>query len=247
MSISIRDYIRWGSEEASEPTTTLVLTSPERRFVDIRVLKAKDNDEAQSQDTIGADLLPFTRLDWAFAGTSESEVRLTAAKSSAQEASGHVHSKWHHWISSRTRNVDGIVDEGDMFPQPDGRTLETGSMVNPASGKVEAYEEMWADPEPTGAGEEGKVCKVLILRDEAHEARGMVVRVGQFCQGVLRIGEAFALERWGWREHGGWRREVRMGDLWLPCGVPCDGERVKLGGEVKYGDHVWKCVELAEL
>jgi hypothetical protein len=36
--ISVRKYIRWLPDEASEPTSTIVLTSPERRFVDLRIL-----------------------------------------------------------------------------------------------------------------------------------------------------------------------------------------------------------------
>lgn len=42
--ISFRKFIRWLPEEASEPTSTLVLTSPERRFVDIRVLLGDGSD-----------------------------------------------------------------------------------------------------------------------------------------------------------------------------------------------------------
>lgn len=38
-SISLRDSIRWLPEPASEPTSTLVITSPKRNFVDIRVLR----------------------------------------------------------------------------------------------------------------------------------------------------------------------------------------------------------------
>ncbi len=37
--ISIREYIRWLPDASEEPTSTIVLTTPERRFVDIRVLK----------------------------------------------------------------------------------------------------------------------------------------------------------------------------------------------------------------
>jgi hypothetical protein len=37
-SISIRKSIRWLPDEASEPTSTIVLTSPQRRFVDLRIL-----------------------------------------------------------------------------------------------------------------------------------------------------------------------------------------------------------------
>lgn len=42
-NISIRESIRWLPNDADEPTTTLVLTSAENRFVDIRILKETDN------------------------------------------------------------------------------------------------------------------------------------------------------------------------------------------------------------
>lgn len=38
-SISLRDSIRWLPDSPSEPTRTVVLTSPQNRFVDIRVLR----------------------------------------------------------------------------------------------------------------------------------------------------------------------------------------------------------------
>lgn len=49
-SISFREHIRWIPDEASEPTSTIVLTSPQRRFVDLRILKsAPTADAAQSE------------------------------------------------------------------------------------------------------------------------------------------------------------------------------------------------------
>ncbi len=41
-SISLREYIRWEGEEATEPTSTIVLTSEKSTFVDIRILKPKE-------------------------------------------------------------------------------------------------------------------------------------------------------------------------------------------------------------
>ena len=38
-SISLREFIQWLPDEPSEPTSTIVVTSPGRRFVDIRVLR----------------------------------------------------------------------------------------------------------------------------------------------------------------------------------------------------------------
>jgi len=43
-TISIRKFIRWLPDEASEPTSTIVVTSPRlKRFVDLRIL-LPDND-----------------------------------------------------------------------------------------------------------------------------------------------------------------------------------------------------------
>lgn len=44
-SISVREFIRWLPQEASEPTSTIVVTSPERRFVDIRVIRPEGAPE----------------------------------------------------------------------------------------------------------------------------------------------------------------------------------------------------------
>ena len=38
-NITVREYVRWLPERESEPTSTLVLTSGENRFVDVRILK----------------------------------------------------------------------------------------------------------------------------------------------------------------------------------------------------------------
>lgn len=51
-TISIRKFIRWLPDEPSEPTTTLVITSPRlKRFVDLRILLPKsDSDSWTGQD-----------------------------------------------------------------------------------------------------------------------------------------------------------------------------------------------------
>ncbi|KAI1122915.1 hypothetical protein F5Y10DRAFT_63664 [Nemania abortiva] len=217
MSISIRDSIRWLPDAASEPTSTIVLTSPGRRFVDIRILK--DATE------------PATSLDWAFAGISSSEPR-----------NGVRHSTWRHIVDSRTSAAETVVDEGDMFPQDDGRSLETGRMINPATGKMTDYEEMWTDAEVEdipganqGSAEsierlKGR-CVVLELRDDEHEERGMAVYLGRYYQGVVRRGDRFAAERWVW-EDGNWQRKYQLGDLWIPSPEQINQATLSLGDEV---------------
>ncbi|KAI0527875.1 hypothetical protein F5B22DRAFT_8362 [Xylaria bambusicola] len=197
MSISIRDSIRWLPNPASEPTSTIVLTSPEHRFVDVRILKDINNDDLSG------------RLDWAFAGISSSETR-----------NGVRHCTWRHVVDGRTRTPEEVVDEGDIFPQDDGRTLETGHMVNPDTGKMTDYEEIWRDLEPEGIPEDTDEqprarCVVLELKDAEREQRGMVVCLGQHCQGVMRQGDSFAAERWQWI-NGEWRLKFRVGELWIP-------------------------------
>lgn len=159
-----------------------------------------------------------------------------------------LHSKWHHWVDSRNEDAEAVTDEGDMLPQSDGTTIERGSMVNPATGKTADYEECWEDLEPVGTsdGRQARKACVLQLHDDENEARGMIVRLGQFCQGVIRVGKYFTVERWQWREGEGWKRGVRTGDLWLPCGPILEGERLRLGGEVNYGDYTWRVVEMSK-
>ncbi|KAI1367742.1 hypothetical protein F5Y08DRAFT_41067 [Xylaria arbuscula] len=201
MSISIRESIRWLPNPASEPTSTVVLTSPERRFVDIRILKDSNSNGLSA------------RVDWAFAGISSSEIR-----------NGVCHCTWRHVVDSRTRAPETVRDEGNIFPPANGRTLETGRMVNPDTGKLTDYEEVWSDLHPeivpensTGkeAPQQRARCVVLELKNEEREERGMIVCLGRRYQGVMRSGDSFAAERWLWHD-GEWHREFRNGDLWIP-------------------------------
>lgn len=42
-TISIREHIRWIPDPESEPTSTIVLTSPGHRFVDLRILRPENH------------------------------------------------------------------------------------------------------------------------------------------------------------------------------------------------------------
>ncbi|UNI15939.1 hypothetical protein JDV02_002423 [Purpureocillium takamizusanense] len=257
-SISIRKSIRWLPGEAQEPTSTVVLTSPSRRFVDLRIIVKKPAAGAAAAADSDAEsdapgLLPLSRLDWAIAGTSSSS---TTEREDGRGGQVTTHGKWRHWIDSTTREADGVVDEGDMITQPDGTTLETGSMVNPATGLVTAYEEVWEDEEPvvpsfsragssTSAISPPLLCVVLEMDQQGQGGQGMVVRLGRWCQGFVRAGEDIALERWLWSEGtGGWRREARMGNLFVACEVALQEGRDFKVGEAVGEDGAWKVVEV---
>jgi hypothetical protein len=187
------------------------------------------------------------RLDWAIGGTSSSWIRQNDSGAKIS------HSQWRHWVDSRTAHAEAEVDEADMFPQPDGSTLEKGSMTNPATGIETEYEELWRDVEPISTYREhtGKdrrmKCIVLQLQNEKEGIRGMVVRLGQFCQGILREGDTVTVERWEWSETDGWKRTERIGTGNLPCGKIIDHDtELELDGKVLCEQSLWNVVEVEE-
>lgn len=101
-----------------------------------------------------------------------------------------------------------------MYPQEDGSTLEYGEMVNPATGKVEKYEESWVDFDVENVrGEKGKRGWVMKTKaDVSVEVRGMVIRVGQFIQGIVKRGGDIGIERWKYVDEGATWKIVKVGD-----------------------------------
>ena len=195
-------------------------------------------------------------VDWAFAGTSSSSTRPGEGGEAAVR-----HSVWRHVVDSRTRHdpETAVVDEADMFPAERGadgaeRASERGRMVNPDTGLESDYEETWRDVEPRPAGTEARArCVVLELKDDAAERRGLVVRLGRHCQGVVRCGEAFALERWAWAPDegsaagSGWARRTRVGALYLPCEEALKDPSLKVGDSVQRDGNVWTAVEVCDV
>ncbi|KAF5691400.1 hypothetical protein FDENT_3442 [Fusarium denticulatum] len=243
-TISIRKFIRWLPDEASEPTSTIVITSPRlKRFVDLRVLLPDSDPSWTGQDgahpspvlsfTINKlEPLPLSRLDWAIAGTTVS------TKIPDPEGNLTSHSTFHQWISSRTLDSDA----GFMYPQQNDLTLEKGSMVNPDTGIDTAYEELWHDATPIAVpGESAVRALVLQTEDEKNAVRGSVVRLGCYAQGLIGVGEHISLERWEWKD--GWKRTIRMGDAELPIEKILVGEALNEGDTVGFGGREWKVIE----
>lgn len=162
---------------------------------------------------------------------------------------------WHHWVDSRVVDAAGTNDEGLMTNYEGENSygeeleLETGNMLNPITGQKQDYEEVWANIPQEAAGHESQICVVLIAESTSkREPTGMVVRVGQYCQGVLRIGDKFVVERWQWVARvQTWKRVVRIGDGELPCALACNsGPELTLGAQYQSdkGDFHWKVEEL---
>lgn len=208
-SISIREHIKWGAEPLSEPTSTIVLTSPRRYFVDIRILKTALERQPRGHGTSDAtrDCFAIDQLDWAIGGTSVSE---TITRDGGEQV---AHSTFHHWVDSRTTEPEKATDEGDMFPGEEaGTTLETGRMVNPATGSETSYEELWRDEDPQPVAGQARFS-VFRLHDDDDQKRGLFVQLGQHAQAVLRAGDSFTAERWQWNSSlSRWGRAFKVGD-----------------------------------
>ncbi|KAL1306035.1 hypothetical protein AAFC00_004163 [Neodothiora populina] len=258
-SISIREWIKWMPDAESEPTSTLVLTSSRKQFVDVRILKPTQHGEPELPREGG----PMARLEWGFAGHSHSTI------SDPSSTPPTVHSTWTHTIDSQHKDCSNVSDSGDMFACADGiHVLERGEMVNPATGKMTAYEEFWADypagyVRESGEEEQGKRWSVVVALEEADAGvKGLVVRVGEWCQGIIRVGDEICVERWRWSstsasdpasgERGGgeeeidngWRRVARLGRLFLPCALTFMPAGLKEGSKVTYGDYKWEAQEV---
>ena len=222
--------------DAEEPTSTIVLTSFGSHYVDIRIKKHNHQEESQRHvETNSLDI-----LEWAFAGTSKVTPGASPDKPS--------HSVWEHWIDSKSDNPG--PDEGDMWPQENGDMLEKGIQTHPETGKQTEYEELWTDLEIDVIPEEGGKYST-VLKAESEKAKGLYIRVGGWCQGILKEGNDLTIERWRWASQendphqgpGYWKRIVRIGDGEMPSptlfkAIGDNADTATVSGELK-----WEVVE----
>lgn len=159
MSLSSRYSIHWPESQASEsePTTTLVVSSPKGLYVDIRPLK----------DGSG--------FDWFFAGY---EIPITPAKFEFNHEfydSEYINHYFNHNFSSKGfkfgSDVGNFQNSKDPIESAKGIRVETGEMINSKTGKVEPYIEKWITcdsnkiPDLTyvGDGKDNSFSRCLVL------------------------------------------------------------------------------------
>ncbi|KAK6082488.1 hypothetical protein SCUP234_04327 [Seiridium cupressi] len=221
-SISIRKYIKWGNGTPSEPTSTIVLTSPQRQFVDVRLLLPLPPRGSVRE---------ASKLDWAFGGASEHD-----------DTANPPHSVFMHWIDSRHLDAEAVRDEGDMCPgTSETESVETGRMVNPATGIEEAYEECWIDGLSDSDGKDVDASG-FVLRYEDEHGRGLMVKTGNHIQGVLRTGQEVGVVRW--KVGGGDGKEI-VAEIGKCDDFPGgDMERIKAADDVTSANgRTWHCIE----
>lgn len=160
----------------------------------------------------------------------------------------HEHSVWKHWIDSRTDKPS--IHKGVVSSLSDCIVHENGNYIHPVTGVECEQAEIWSDDRIQYVGEENtKVSMVLKVDNEERNARGLVVRVGQYCQGILKEGAQLTVERWNWIYHprsifgGWWDCEVRIGDGSLPCDQVTNIGGFRNGETIQSGALEWRVIE----
>lgn len=101
-----------------------------------------------------------------------------------------------------------------------------------ADAGAKAYEEVWRDEESA----------TVVVLEEVDGAGGRVVRVGEWCHGLIARDKAVHVERWRdgvcvFRSAGTLAREIVPPDVWKH-------EELAMGRVLQHADVVWKVVEL---
>ncbi|KAG8726365.1 Sir2 histone deacetylase Hst2 [Ceratobasidium sp. 423] len=190
---SIRVSLAWVPKPAPVPDeeSVLVLTAPTGQYVDIRIKlppTAPSTTSQLSEMPINdpSQIPPNSTLSWGFAGIA----------SQTEDGKG---GRWSRIVDSRTTDPDGETDEGQEETLPNGDTKETGLM----GGKE--YIEVWRSLDV------GSAPEVWVSEKQGADA-GMIVRVGQWTQGVVRTGDKINVFR-ARLEEGKWVDVYRVGEV----------------------------------
>ena len=235
----------------------MVLTSKKSYFVDIRILKDKLLEEGNKETQT------LACLEWAFAGVSYT---LPLEVPDARPPNAY-HSVWEHWLDSKSDNPN--TDEGDMTPLADGTTLEEGFNTDPVTGSVSPYEELWRDlPLERSVHALPLLCIVAYAEGTADSMAGMVVRIGAWCQGMIKSRDGMTVERWQVgptkdleqdvkhddsaktqdvvRED--WKRLFKIGSQELPCQEMCKASQLSdIADSIMYGEVRWDIIEKSSM
>lgn len=186
MSLSRRISIQWLPDNAEEETSTMVITSPENRFVDIRIYKSKFPCKKGSQENF-SDI-----FEWCMTGTEES------IKGSSKVVFHHEIDSHEIAESIRTstpiKDCRGGPDVGD-FSVIEGSTdrKETGTMKNPKTNELQDYIEIWRSLDPVKNSPDNEAIQTadtdftpwFVLKATGSKSNGLLIRVGNWIQGIL--------------------------------------------------------------
>jgi hypothetical protein len=126
-----------------------------------------------------------------------------------------------------------VQDEGLFNKLANGDDLETGSMMNPETSQVMAYEEVWRDIPVEGSG-------AVLLESVGSAEKTFVGRIGKWVQGIGTKAGNVCAARYEFKD-GQWEKVFGIGDgEWVPL-FQEDGW--KKGDQVEVGGRRWKVVD----
>lgn len=183
------------SGQAEDPTSSLVLKSNRGYYIDIRVRRRTNPKESELPNEGG----PIERLLLARAGRNITDLKGPIETSLMEKRA--------EWIQGMSLSGKPAGDKGvkDNRKTQRSGSDQVDSMVgqavidNPATGEAIEFDELSIDLPISPNSRNGKRTSiVLLLQDQGRNVRGMVVRVGDWCQGLLQIGHDISVERWRW-------------------------------------------------
>ncbi|KAH8881495.1 hypothetical protein GQ53DRAFT_848224 [Thozetella sp. PMI_491] len=238
--VEIRRGLSLGYGPPKENSSVLALTAPSGKFVDIRFALSADH-----KSTIKEAAENFA--GYATAGLATAEILPGTDTCVAYECVAHV--KWQHILdSSHSFNTDGA----DMYLLANGDVMEVGTMER--EGKTHMFKEYWIGPV-----KEAKQLPCIVMEvkggADGEELKGMAIRIGDFCQGILQDRDVglFWLERWEVPGHDGhWVRDAKSSSdntvensTLVPCKWMTE-ERKKVGDHITLDGRKWEVTEVFE-
>lgn len=245
--LSTRISIQWPPEEVGENTKTMVIYSNEGHFVDIRIFL----DQYPIIQSNPESLENFTRaFEWATTG-KELELEATIPETYRLQFDTDVNSV--DVIKSIEQNLPldackGAADIGTFWKVPgSSERKETGSMVNPATGKNSEYVEIWrtissveSTPEKEVLPKDNEQPDLYVLKAQMQGFDGLFIKSGNWCQGVLydQLNKIVPLNvvRGFYREK--WEYLIKYGSFEFPMDF-----QGKKGDTVNVDGISWTCIE----
>lgn len=243
-TISERISFRWLPDPPSEPTTTLVLTSPKGHFVDVRIFKLSSKISSAQLSTpqnpnaepasSGSSTSLHHNLQWAFAGLA----------THSTTATGQSKGEWLHLVDSK--HPAGFQDSGVFEDLPDGDSLECGVMLDDELGREREYEEVWrdweADPRTFRVWELQRRDGEGDTKQREGGVQGYFISMGLSAAGIVKNSGTGDLGVTKWSKNDGtWVREHALGEIlnWLPTpGTEADSHAPE--------PYAWKIIEQSD-
>jgi hypothetical protein len=233
--IEIRRGLSFGYDPPSENSSVIALTAPSGKFVDIRFPLSPTSRRSPMPD-------PYEINGYATAGLSTPTILPGTGDCPPYECAALM--TWEHPIdSSRGFGKASAM----MYLLANRDVMEVGTME--FGGKLQLFTEYWVGPKE---GAKTLPCIVMELKTKAEDSngsRGMAIRVGDYCQGIVQDEQIFRLERW---ELNGdqWVKDQRSNTLNLEENIlPCEwmiSQGGKLGDCHAVDGRNWQITELLE-